>query len=29
LATHLKSYLDGLSIWTLSGLKPAARPGGV
>jgi len=29
LATHLKSYLDNLSIWTLSGLKPKPRDGAV
>ena len=29
MATHLKSYLDNLSIWTLSGLKPKPRDGAV
>ncbi|MBN9006221.1 MAG: patatin-like phospholipase family protein [Rhizobiales bacterium] len=29
MATHLKSYLDNLSIWTLSGIKPKPRTGAV
>lgn len=29
MATHLKSYLDNLSIWPLSGIKPKPRTGAV